>query len=695
MDITIKFSLFVSLLFLSASSFATGFVVTSIADAGAGTLRQAIINANADLTSTTGAPHTITFTGAGIGPINLATSLPAITNHININGGTLGTVSINGGNTATVPQGILYNALNCSGSIFQNMVVNNCGGPVGVGVLIQSPAVSVTINNCRIGTNAAGSAAIPNQVGLQITGAADGGHTITNNVISGNIQVGMVISNTINNLIRNNYVGLDATGANAMGNTGTGMYLNGACNYNTIDKNVVSSNNSGGILLSSSSHNTITGNYCGTDYTGLVARGNQWDGIGLLNGSNYNMVGGTTVAARNVCCAGVSAIGSGIAIKSDAGATSTNNTVLNNYCGVGANGTTALGNANYGIYLGYINAANNVIGRPGFGNVVANNASGAIYLENAGTINNSMRGNSIYCNGPGTPPAAGQSNVGIELNAANNATAAPIINSGSMASNVYGSGLSPGDTVDLYYIDACRGCTYPNGKTYIGTAIANASGNWSYTGGVTLNSTVTATVTKYNASTLPGNTSPFSACSSTLPITLVSFTALYNGNHVDISWATATETNNQYFIIERSLDGTTFVEIAKVDGAGNHQGYLKYDFVDQSSLSGIVYYRLKQVDVDGAYTYSAIRVVSILLSKQIIVYPTPANAGEDIHVVLSNLSDAIPVSIELVDMLGKIVLSYTGIGSSHLLHSGSLSKGMYLVIVKDSFSSTTTKIVIH
>lgn len=690
-----KLLFIVPMLLISISSFATAFSVTSTADAGAGTLRQAIINANADLTSTTGAPHLITFAGAGIGTISLATSLPAITNHVSINGGTLGTVIINGGNTATVNQGILYNALNCSGSVFQRMVVNNCGGPVGIGVFIQSPAIGVTITNCRIGTNPAGSAATPNQIGLQISGSGDGGHTISNNTISGNIQVGLTLINSINNMISRNYVGLDATGANAMGNTGNGIFLNGACNFNTLDKNVVSANSGGGILLSASSRNTITGNYCGLDQSGMVARGNQWDGIGLINGSNYNMIGGKTVAARNVCSAGASAIGSGIAIKSDAGATSSNNTVLNNYCGVAADGTTARGNTNYGIYIGYINATNNVIGLPGFGNVVAYNSFGAVYLENAGTINNSIRGNSIFCNGPGTPPGAQQSNIGIQLNAANTALAAPTINTGSSAANVYGTGLSPGDTVDLYYIDACRGCTYPNGKTYVGTAIADATGAWSYTGGVVLNSTVTVTVTKFNASNLPGNTSPFSACSGTLPITLVSFTAFYNGNHVDLNWATAMEINNEYFVLERSLDGKTFEAIGKVDGAGNYQGYLKYDFVDATSLSGIVYYRLKQVDFDGAYTYSSIRVVSILSSQQVIVYPTPAHVGEYIYVVLSNLSDTTPVTIEVVDMLGKIVMAYTGTGSSHVLHSTSLSNGVYLVIVKNAQTSTISKIIIQ
>jgi hypothetical protein len=179
-----------------------------------------------------------------------------------------------------------------------------------------------------------------------------------------------------------------------------------------------------------------------------------------------------------------------------------------------------------------------------------------------------------------------------------------------------------------------------------------------------------------------------------LPVTLVSFTAFYNGDQVDLSWTTATEINNSYFNIERSQDGKHFEAIGKVDGAGNSQAYLNYGFTDHSPLSGIVYYRLKQVDFDGTSAYSVIRVVSILSSEQVIVYPTPANAGEDIHVVITNQMDTAPVTIDVLDMLGKVVLSYAGEGSSHVLQA-SLAKGVYLVLVKKSLTTTTTKIIIH
>ena len=680
---------------MATKAFATGFTVTTLSDAGAGSLRQAIINANADLTSTTAAPHTITFTGAGIGQINLASALPAITNHVNINGGTLGTVIVDAGNSAIVPH-FLFNAANCSGSIIQNIVMNN--GGTGSAINIASPAIQVTVQNCRIGTNAAGTASVRQIMGIKIDGAADGGHTISNNQISGTITQAIWLSNSINNTISNNQIGLDVTGTTSIPVTSDGISLNSSSNYNIIDKNVISGCIGSGILITTSSHNTITGNYIGTDITGLHALGNNWDGIGLLNGSNYNMIGGTTAAARNICCAGVSGIASGIAIKSDVGAASSYNTVINNYCGVGSDGTTALGNTNYGIYMGYHTATNNVIGRPGFGNVVANNHNGAIYLEETTTQNNSIRGNSIYCNGPGTPPAAGQANIGIALNgAANTNLAAPVINSSSTTTNIFGSGLGANDTVDLYYIDGCRGCTYPNGKTYIGTAIANASGNWSYTGGVTTSSLVTVTVTQHNGSTLPGNTSQFSNCSVSLPlpVDLISFTATNTNHGIVLSWATSDEKNNDYFLVEKSTDGIHFETIGKVDGHGNSNAYLSYSYTDQSTETGIVYYRLKQVDFDTRSAYSAVASVNITSTPSVYVYPSPVSSGNDVQVKINGIGEDESVTIEVIDVPGQSVLNYSGKGSVHSLSSSALAKGFYSVVIKASGLVQTTKLVVQ
>src|SRR6187402_421434 len=268
---------------MNSQSIGTAFTVTTIADAGTGSLREAITNANLDGSSTAGAPHLITFTGAGIGQINLSTALPSITNHISINGGTLGNVIIDAGNTGVIPQAILIDAANASGSVIRNLVINNAG--VGPGIYIKTPAVSVTVTNNRIGTNAAGTSAIRTIIGIKIDGTANGSNTITNNLIAGTINEAMLLSNTRNNTITGNWIGLEVTGTNVLA-VGNGLSLTNNSNNNLIDNNVVSGSQGAGILLTRSSNNTITRNYVGTDKTGLLPRGNAWDAIGLVDGSN-------------------------------------------------------------------------------------------------------------------------------------------------------------------------------------------------------------------------------------------------------------------------------------------------------------------------------------------------------------------------------------------------------------------------
>jgi len=94
-----------------------------------------------------------------------------------------------------------------------------------------------------------------------------------------------------------------------------------------------------------------------------------------------------------------------------------------------------------------------------------------------------------------------------------------------------------------------------------------------------------------------------------LPIELISFDAKCNNGKVFTAWETATETNNEYFTLEKSRDGINFQNVTTVKGAGNSSRKLSYNSTDNESYSGISYYRLKQTDFDGKYTYS--KVVSV------------------------------------------------------------------------------------
>jgi hypothetical protein len=100
-----------------------------------------------------------------------------------------------------------------------------------------------------------------------------------------------------------------------------------------------------------------------------------------------------------------------------------------------------------------------------------------------------------------------------------------------------------------------------------------------------------------------------------LPIELVYFNIRPEGSIVKCLWQTASEVNNDFFIIERSLDGINFTSIGKIDGAGNSSSTLSYSFNDESPSKGISFYRLKQTDYDGRFTYSKIKSVTFSVLK--------------------------------------------------------------------------------
>ncbi len=92
---------------------------------------------------------------------------------------------------------------------------------------------------------------------------------------------------------------------------------------------------------------------------------------------------------------------------------------------------------------------------------------------------------------------------------------------------------------------------------------------------------------------------------SPLPIEFIYFNAKAINNSVQLEWATATEVNNDFFTIERSMDGKWWDVVTHINGAGNTNHLTRYDFIDNNPYSGISYYRLKQTDYDGKYEYFA------------------------------------------------------------------------------------------
>ena len=121
-----------------------------------------------------------------------------------------------------------------------------------------------------------------------------------------------------------------------------------------------------------------------------------------------------------------------------------------------------------------------------------------------------------------------------------------------------------------------------------------------------------------------------------LPIELMSFDASLNDGTVALNWITATETNNDYFTIERSDNVNTFESIATIDGMGTSNIVNSYKYIDRSPNLGANYYRLKQTDFDGKFTYSKTVYINNKYGGEIKIYPNPTTGiitleGENIY----------------------------------------------------------------
>jgi hypothetical protein len=147
-----------------------------------------------------------------------------------------------------------------------------------------------------------------------------------------------------------------------------------------------------------------------------------------------------------------------------------------------------------------------------------------------------------------------------------------------------------------------------------------------------------------------------------LPITLIEFTAKAEGKKVRLDWVTGTEENNDFFTMERSLDGKNFEQVFTKKGAGNSKVNLYYFGYDTKPYTGISYYRLKQTDFDGKFAYSdivSVKVVGEQMSAEmdVQVYPNPVT-NQLIHVDLKAQNNG-TYTMHMVNEIGQEVFADT------------------------------------
>lgn len=163
-----------------------------------------------------------------------------------------------------------------------------------------------------------------------------------------------------------------------------------------------------------------------------------------------------------------------------------------------------------------------------------------------------------------------------------------------------------------------------------------------------------------------------------LPIDLLSFDLKVTGQAVTCNWITASESNNKGFQIERSADGVHWSVLGFVGSrakGGNSSSALDYSFTDNSPVTGQNYYRIKQTDLDGNFTYSRIRNIDFSKSEKISVYPNPATDQITINGLAGN------ESIEIFDMYGRMVYSRKTAGNLNVVSLQKLSSGVYQIQV--------------
>lgn len=140
-----------------------------------------------------------------------------------------------------------------------------------------------------------------------------------------------------------------------------------------------------------------------------------------------------------------------------------------------------------------------------------------------------------------------------------------------------------------------------------------------------------------------------------LPVSLTKFEAASTQEGILLHWETASEFNNSHFTVEHSIDGSHFVELAKIEGAGQSEAPLSYQYLDQSPISGENYYRLSQFDFDGLHSYSEVRP-AIFESNEIHLYPTLA---EDELTIKLPAYSAKATLVSIYNMYGQKVMEET------------------------------------
>ena len=178
-----------------------------------------------------------------------------------------------------------------------------------------------------------------------------------------------------------------------------------------------------------------------------------------------------------------------------------------------------------------------------------------------------------------------------------------------------------------------------------------------------------------------------------LPVRFISFNVARQDNNILVDWATAEESNSSYYEIERSENGINWIGIGVVKAAGNSNATNKYSFLDRNIISKIVYYRIKQVDADGKFVETPIRMIKMQAGT--VTMKVTAASSNSIYVHFSEQVKA-NVTIRVASLSGQIISQHTinqPVGQV-FIPAGTSTGGVYVVTVSDGKELTLSKKIV-
>ena len=560
------------LLAVATPTSAATFTVTNTADAGAGSLRQAILDANANAGADLIDFNIPAATDAGcnaptgVCTIQPVSSFPVVTDTVMIDGYTQPGAVPNmnpptQGTNAVLKVELDANFANAAGLNFfpgassssvRGLAINRFGG---FGIELSGNEIAIQGN--FFGTDVTGFAIKGGGGGVRTSGGAsqnvigtdgDGANDAAErNILSGHNAFGVVVAGGVGNVVAGNLIGTNASGSVALGNqfgvaTGDGNLIGTDADgmADAAERNIISGNSIEVQIASPSDNNVVAGNYIGTDITGTVAlsggTGVNLSGFGNRIGTDGDGI--EDLSERNVISAG-----SGVTIF---GVGTEQNVVAGNYIGTEVTGTQDLGNL-FTVSIGQ-GASNNTIGGSATseGNIIAfgsvhgvsidgannnevlfnsifSNAGAGVAVTGGGaSTGNSILGNSIYSNARGIDLG----NDGVTPNdpddndsGPNNLQNFPVITfAGSTTSTTEVSGTlnstsSTTFTVDFFSNDNCHVLGHGEGETPLGSAPVTTDGTGTANFSVVLSAAApVGSVISATATDPDGNTSEFSEC---------------------------------------------------------------------------------------------------------------------------------------------------------------------------------------